>query len=128
MKHLESAGHRGHGTERTLVRAMGTGACSGTHDSRVRQLSDGAMTGGNQPTNIRGINRRGKVPGGPLAPGASFDRSAGPQPGTPRSLDRSIHVSRSPVDLIRPVLLIEYPSVLRYNPSQQLTAKGGEEP
>ncbi len=93
MKHLQSAGHRGHGTERTLVDTMGTGACSGTHDARVRQLSDGTMTGGNQPTNIRGINRRGKVPGGPLAPGASVYQRDGPLAGTPRSLDRSIHIS-----------------------------------
>jgi hypothetical protein len=81
MRHLESAGHRGHGTERTLGDTMGTGACSGTHEARVRQLSDGAMTGGSQPTNIRGIDRRGKVPGGPPAPGASFDRRAGPLAG-----------------------------------------------
>ncbi len=94
MRHLESAGHRGHGTERTLEATMGTGACSGTHEPRVRQLSDGTMTGGNQPTNIRGINRRGKVPGGPLAPGAFFvDRRAGPYSETPRSIDGSIHIS-----------------------------------
>ena len=92
MKHLESAGHRGHGTERTLDNTTGTGARSGTRETRVRQLSDGTMTGGNQPTNIRGINRRGKVPGGPLAPGASFDQRAGPYAPTPRSVDRSIHV------------------------------------
>ena len=104
MKHLQSAGHRGHGTERTLEEAMGTGACSGTHDLRVRQLSDGAMTGGNQPTNIRGINRRGKVPGGPLAPGASVHQRAGPHAETPRSLDRSIHISRSEPDSVWIVL------------------------
>jgi hypothetical protein len=33
-----------------------------THESRARQLPDGTMTGGNQPTNIRGIDRRRKVP------------------------------------------------------------------
>ena len=99
MKHLESTGHRGHGTERTLDPTMGTGACSGTHDSRVRQLSDGTMTGGNQPTNIRGINRRGKVPGGPLTPDASVHQRDGPLAGTPRSLDRSIHISRYTVAL-----------------------------
>ena len=93
MKHLQSAGHRGHGTERTLEEAMGTGACSGTHDLRVRQLSDGAMTGGNQPTNIRGINRRGKVPGGPLTADASVHQRDGPLAGNPRPLDRSIHIS-----------------------------------
>ena len=95
MKHLESAGHRGHGTERTLETARGTGACSGTHDLRVRQLSDGAMTGGNQPTNIRGINRRRKVPGGPLTPAASSHQRDGPFAGAPTSFDRSIHISRA---------------------------------
>ena len=80
MKHLQSAGHRGHGTERTLDAAMCAGPYPGTHELRARQLSHGAMTGGNQPTNIRGIDRRGKVPGGPLAPGASssIDSRAGP--------------------------------------------------
>ena len=112
MKHLESAGHRGHGTERTLDQAMGTGACSGTHETRVRQLSDGAMTGGKQPTNIRGIDRRGKVPGGPLAPGASFQRRAGPHSGTPRSLDRSIHISPNSVsDCNRPRALSACPEI-----------------
>ena len=95
MKHLESAGHRGHGTERTLEWTMGTGACSGTHENRVRQLSDGAMTGGSQPTNIRGIDRRGKVPGDPLTPGACFHRRAGPYAGTPRLIDRSIHIRKN---------------------------------
>ena len=33
-----------------------------THEGRARQLPHGAMTGGNQPTNIRGIDRRRKVP------------------------------------------------------------------
>ena len=96
MKHLESAGHRGHGTERILGDTMGTGACSGAHDARVRQLSHGAMTGGSQPTNIRGIDRRGKVPGGPLTPGASnsIDPRAGPHSaGAQEKLDRSIHIS-----------------------------------
>jgi hypothetical protein len=93
MKHLESAGHRGHGTERILEGATCARLDPGTHESRVRQLSDGAMTGGNQPTNIRGSDRRGKVPGDPLTPGACFQPRAGPHAGTPKSFDRSIHIS-----------------------------------
>jgi hypothetical protein len=41
---------------------MGNGDGAGTPASRQRQLPDGTMTGGNQPTNIRGIDRRWKVP------------------------------------------------------------------
>lgn len=59
---LRTAGHRGHGTGRTLVRAKCNGREPVTHASRPSQLPDGTMTGGNQPTHIRGINRRRKVP------------------------------------------------------------------
>ncbi len=41
---------------------MCTGHPAGTHVTRARQLPDGEMTGGNQPTHIRGIDRRRKVP------------------------------------------------------------------
>ena len=88
MRHLESAGHRGHGTERTLGNTTGAKACFGMPDARVRQLSDGAMTGGSQPTNIRGIDRRGKVPGGPLSSDASSDtRSRAGPPVPPEEAD-----------------------------------------
>ena len=60
-EHLKSAGHRGHGTGRILETTMCTDRKVGMHDGRTRQLPDGAMTGGNQPTNIRGIDRRRKV-------------------------------------------------------------------
>lgn len=33
-----------------------------THDRRERQLPDGTMTGGNQPTNSSGIDRRERSP------------------------------------------------------------------
>lgn len=62
MAHLRTAGHRGHGPERILVNARCTGQSDGTHEVRARQLSDGEMTCGNQPTHIRGIDRRRKVP------------------------------------------------------------------
>jgi hypothetical protein len=59
---LRTAGHRGHGTGRTLENTWRAGGDSGTRVDRVRKLPDGTMTGGNQPTNIRGINRRRTVP------------------------------------------------------------------
>ena len=60
-------GHRGHGSLRTLGYADCTRGNSGTHDVSVRQLSeDETMTGVNQRTNIRGIDRRGSVPDDPL--------------------------------------------------------------
>lgn len=62
MWRLKSAGHRGHGTGRTLGDTMCTDRKGGMHDARERQLPDGEMTCGNQPTNIRGIDRRWKVP------------------------------------------------------------------
>ena len=62
MRLLETVGHRGHGSGRTLVKPMCAGRTSGMHEFRPRKLPDGTMTGGNQPTNIRGIDRRRKVP------------------------------------------------------------------
>lgn len=55
-------GRVGHGTGRILERAKCAWLTPCTHDPRVRTLPDGTMTGGNQPTNIRGIDRRTKVP------------------------------------------------------------------
>lgn len=75
MRHLQPAGYHGHGMERILEAAISSEPRLATHDARVRQLSDGTMTGGNQSTNIRGIDRRGKVSGGPLTPGASIPRT-----------------------------------------------------
>ena len=66
MISLQTVGHRGHGIHRILVYALGVGVRADMHDKRVGQLCYGKMTGGNQPTNIRGIDRRMKVPGGPL--------------------------------------------------------------
>ena len=83
-------GHRGHGMGRILGRAKCRDLTVSTHETRVRQLPRGTMTGGNQPTNIRGINRRRKVPAArclqaPLPNARS--------PGYPATLDRSIHIS-----------------------------------
>ena len=55
-------GRAGHGTGRILDRTMCSRLTPRTHDPRVRPLPDGTMTGGNQPTYIRGIDRRMKVP------------------------------------------------------------------
>ena len=55
-------GRVGHGTGRILESAKCTWLTPCMHDPRVRPLPDGTMTGGNQATNIRGIDRRMKVP------------------------------------------------------------------
>ena len=55
-------GRAGHGMGRILDKPMCTRLTPRTHESRLRPLPDGTMTGGNQPTNIRGIDRRTKVP------------------------------------------------------------------
>jgi hypothetical protein len=55
-------GRVGHGTGRFLETTTCTRLTPRTHEHRVRPLPDGTMTGGNQPTYIRGIDRRMKVP------------------------------------------------------------------
>ena len=55
-------GRAGHGTGRILELPTCTRLKPRSHDPRVRPLPDGTMTGGNQPTYIRGIDRRMKVP------------------------------------------------------------------
>jgi hypothetical protein len=55
-------GRVGHGTGRFLESPKCTRLTPRTHDARVRPLPDGTMTGGNQPTYIRGIDRRMKIP------------------------------------------------------------------
>ena len=55
-------GRAGHGTGRILQPPTGTRRKPRMHEPRVRPLPDGTMTGGNQPTYIRGIDRRMKVP------------------------------------------------------------------
>jgi hypothetical protein len=85
-------GHRGHGTGRILDPTKCRSRAAPKHDTRVRQFPHGTMTGGNQPTNIRGINRRRKV----LA--ACCSQPPQPKARSPNSeivIDRSIHISRS---------------------------------
>jgi len=55
-------GRVGHGTGRTLDVPTCGQSPHATHDARASQIPDGTMTGGTQPTHIRGIDRRGKVP------------------------------------------------------------------
>jgi len=82
-------GRVGHGTGRVLdVPTCGQSPCA-THDARARQLPDGTMTGGTQPTYIRGIDRRKKVPSTRhLEPPETRAR----EPGSRVVLDRSIHI------------------------------------
>ena len=83
-------GHRGHGTGRILDSTTCRSRAASTHDNRVRQLPRGTMTGGNQPTNIRGINRRRKVPV------VCCSQPPQPKARSPNSeivVDRSIHIS-----------------------------------
>ena len=85
-------GHRGHGKGRILGAAMCRSLERSTHDPRLRQLPRGTMTGGNQPTNIRGINRRRKVPGAHCLQMLT-NRPRSPDRHSEVMLDRSIHIS-----------------------------------
>ncbi len=85
-------GHCGHGTGRTLEKTKCTGHPAPNHVARVRQLPRGTMTGGNQPTNIRGINRRRKVPVA-YCPQPPQPTARDPNPQV--VVDRSIHISLS---------------------------------
>ena len=83
-------GHCGHGTGRTLEKTKCTGLTAPNHVARARQLPRGTMTGGNQSTNIRGINRRRKVPVA-RCPQPPLPTARDPNPQV--VVDRSIHIS-----------------------------------
>ena len=63
MVKVQTASHRGHESERILAPALGAVSHWMPRTMEDRGSSpDGAMTCGTQPTHIRGINRRWKVP------------------------------------------------------------------
>jgi hypothetical protein len=62
MGRLKSARRRDHGGGRILAATKCSRLTPVTHGTRPRQLPDGTMTGGTQPTHIRGIDRRRTIP------------------------------------------------------------------